>query len=54
MASDFFGALQLGPIIELDNLKDNEIVISFAQGGKTDPRMDSRLIDRLRADGKIE
>jgi hypothetical protein len=42
------------PIVELDQLKDNEIVISFAQGGQTDPRMDTRLIDRLKADGKIE
>jgi hypothetical protein len=42
------------PMVELDHLKENEIVISFADGGQADPRMDTRLIDRLKADGKIE
>jgi hypothetical protein len=42
------------PFTELDNLTDNEIVITFVSNEYADPRMDKRIIDRLKADGKIE
>jgi hypothetical protein len=42
------------PFAELDNLNDNEIVITFVSNEYADPRMDNRIINRLRADGKIE
>jgi len=42
------------PYEELDNLNDNEIVISFVSEIYIDPRLDKRIIDRLKIDGKIE
>lgn len=42
------------PYAGLHNLKDNEIVISFVSTQYDDPRSDKRIVDRLRADGKIE
>jgi hypothetical protein len=33
---------------------DNEIVITFVSNEYADPRMDSRIVERLKADGKIE
>lgn len=41
------------PYTELDHLNDNEIVISYGAGKKPDPRMDKRIIERLKADMKI-
>ena len=42
------------PYTELDGLSDNEIVISCSSNVVPDPRLDRRIIDRLKADGKIE
>lgn len=42
------------PYEGLHNLKDNEIVISFVSNEYADPRLDKRIVDRLKADGKIE
>jgi len=42
------------PFTELDNLNDNEIVITYVSNEYPDPRMDNRILDRLKADGKIE
>jgi hypothetical protein len=41
------------PYEDLDNLRDNEIVIGFMSEEYTDPRLDIRIVDRLRMDGKI-
>lgn len=41
------------PYQSLDHLNDNEIVISFHSGAPNDPRMDRRIVNRLKADGKI-
>jgi hypothetical protein len=41
------------PYYELDNLNDNELIISFSSEHYTDPRLDNRIIDRLMHDGKI-
>jgi len=38
----------------LDNLNENEIVISFVSKKYSDPRLDKRIINRLESDGKIE
>jgi len=42
------------PYKSLDNLNDNEIVISFNSSVYKDPRMDKRIIGRLKTDGKIK
>ena len=42
------------PYEALDNLKNNEIVISFQTNQYTDPRNDKRIIDRLKKDGKLK
>jgi len=42
------------PYQSLDNLNDNEIVISFNSGVYKDPRLDKRIVDRLKTDGKIK
>jgi hypothetical protein len=42
------------PYKELDNLKDNEIVISFNNQLYPDPRVDKRIIERLKKDRKIK
>jgi hypothetical protein len=42
------------PYTELDGLSDNEIVISCSSNVVPDPRLDRRIIDRLKADGKID
>ena len=42
------------PYEELDHLADNEIVISFSSYQYPDPRLDSRIVDRLKKDGKLE
>jgi hypothetical protein len=42
------------PYEELDGLVDNEIVISSRSTIRPDPRLDRRIIDRLRMDGKID
>jgi len=42
------------PYDGLDNLKDNEIEISFQSKQYTDPRNDKRIIDRLKKDGKLK
>jgi hypothetical protein len=41
------------PYEMLDNLKDNELVLSFSSDEYTDPRRDSRIVGRLLRDGKI-
>ena len=41
------------PYIELDNLKDNELILSFSSESYADPRNDKRIVDRLMQDGKI-
>jgi hypothetical protein len=41
------------PYEALDNLKENEITISFVPGSRNDPRLDKRIVQRLKADGKI-
>ena len=41
------------PFEELDNLQDNELVISFSSEAYPDPRADVRIINRLSRDGKI-
>lgn len=42
------------PYTDLDNLNDNEIVISFVSEEYFDPRLDSRIVDRLKIDGKLK
>ncbi len=42
------------PYAELDNLNDNEIVISCSSNVLADPRLDKRIVDRLKTDGKIK
>ena len=46
------------PYPELDNLKNNEIKISFMstvlKDPSKDPRLDKRIVDRLKEDGKIK
>lgn len=42
------------PYANLDNLNDNEIVFSFVSEEYADPRLDKRIVDRLKADGKIK
>ena len=49
----------LEPYYELDSLEDNEIVIGFNYNSSywqkyPDPRLDTRIVDRLIEDGKIE
>lgn len=41
------------PYQELDNLGNKEIVIRFNSWQYNDPRLDNRIIDRLKKDGKI-
>ena len=42
------------PFYELDSLEDNELKISFSTQQYTDPRLDYRIIERLKKDGKIK
>ena len=42
------------PYQALDNLNDNEIIISFVSEHYIDPRLDKRIVDRLKIDGKIK
>ncbi len=47
------------PYYEFDSLEDNEVVISFRYESELcqkypDPRLDPRIVERLKADGKIE
>lgn len=42
------------PFADLDNLNDNEIRISFFSPIYKDPRLDKRIADRLKSDGKIK
>ncbi|MDF1548838.1 MAG: hypothetical protein P1P88_13525 [Bacteroidales bacterium] len=42
------------PYEELDHLNDNELVISFVSEIYSDPRLDKRITDRLKIDGKIK
>lgn len=42
------------PYQELDNLNDNEIIISYSNEKSKDPRLDKRIIGRLEKDGKIK
>ncbi len=42
------------PYQSLDNLADNEIVISYRAASKLDPRLDKRIIGRLKSDNKIK
>ena len=42
------------PYQSLDNLNDNEIVISFNSSVYKDPRLDKRIVERLKNDGKIK
>jgi hypothetical protein len=42
------------PYEDLDNLNNNEIVISFSSEQYIDPRLDRRIVDRLKQDGKIK
>lgn len=42
------------PYQDLDNLDDNEIIISYGGGQDADPRLDKRIIDRLEKDDKIK
>lgn len=42
------------PYEDLDHLADNEIVLGFATGQYKDPRLDRRIVGRLKADGKIK
>ncbi|MFH0761938.1 MAG: hypothetical protein V2A67_10590 [Bacteroidota bacterium] len=42
------------PFEALDSLNDNEIIIKFMSDELTDPRLDKRIVDKLKADGKIE
>lgn len=37
----------------LDNLNENEIVISFVSKKYADPRLDKRIVERLKSDGKL-
>lgn len=41
------------PYYELDNLEDNEIVISFSSLQHNDPRLDDVIVERLKKDNKI-
>ncbi|TLX75977.1 hypothetical protein E9993_07100 [Labilibacter sediminis] len=40
--------------LPFDKLQENEIVISYESTPAKDPRLDKRIIDRLKKDGKIE
>lgn len=42
------------PYEELDKLKDNELILSYSHQNPKDPRLDSRILDRLIKDGKIK
>jgi len=42
------------PYYNLDSLDDKEIVIRFISQQYADPRLDNRIIDRLKEDGKAE
>ena len=42
------------PYEDLDNLRDNELVISFSSEIYPDPRTDNRILNRLLQDGKIK
>ena len=42
------------PYADLDNLNDNEIIISFSSQEYADPRLDERIVARLKNDGKIK
>jgi len=42
------------PYEDLDNLRDNELVISFSSEIYPDPRTDNRIVNRLLHDGKIK
>jgi len=42
------------PYQDLDNLNDNEIIISYSNEQSIDPRLDIRIINRLEKDGKIK
>jgi hypothetical protein len=42
------------PFEALDNLQDNEVVLSFSSGIYSDPRMDIRILKRLKHDGKLK
>jgi hypothetical protein len=41
------------PYEDLDNLNENEIVISFRTQHNIDPRLDRRIVNRLKQDSKI-
>ncbi|MGD9993289.1 MAG: hypothetical protein AB7S69_08315 [Salinivirgaceae bacterium] len=41
------------PYYELDGLADNEIMIRFNSQHYSDPRLDSRLLERLKKDNKL-
>jgi hypothetical protein len=43
----------LDPYAEIDGLKSNEILIQYNNPNLADPRLDSRILDRLRKDGKL-
>lgn len=42
------------PYQELDNLNDKEIILSYSNEQSKDPRLDKKIIDRLKKDGKIK
>jgi hypothetical protein len=42
------------PYEDLDNLNDKEIVISFISEQYIDPRLDRRIVNRLKQDAKIK
>ena len=42
------------PYEDLDDLRDNELVISFSSEIYPDPRTDNRIVNRLLHDGKIK
>lgn len=42
------------PYYELDSLNDKEIVISFSGQQQNDPRLDDRIVSRLKKDKKIQ
>jgi hypothetical protein len=42
------------PYEELDQLQDNEIIISFNSMSEPDPRKDRQIIERLKLDHKID
>lgn len=41
-------------MIVLVKLNDNEIIISFSSQEYADPRLDERIVTRLKSDGKIK